>query len=72
MLIFDGAKLRQLRTKRELTQGQLAALVGKKTADISNYENGIANPTSDTLLNLQTFFKVSAKEISRKAEEANA
>lgn len=70
MLEFDGNKLKELRQKRSLKQRELALLVGKKTADISNYENGFATPPSDTLLNLMSFFQVSAKELSKQAEGA--
>ena len=68
MLEFDGQKLKKLRQERQLKQRELALLVGKQTSHISNYENGIATPPSDTLLNLMSFFGVSAKELSKQAE----
>lgn len=68
MIVFDGSKLKKLRQKKQLKQRELGLLVGKKTADISNYENGFATPPSDVLLNLMTFFQVSAKELSKQSE----
>ena len=71
MLQFDGEKLKTLRKKRNLTQTELGLLVGKKTSNISNYENGFSDPPADTLLNLMSFFQVSARELSRQAEAAS-
>lgn len=68
MLEFDGSKLKKLRQERNLKQRELALLVGKQTSHISNYENGVSAPPSDTLLNLMAFFQVSAKELSRQSE----
>lgn len=68
MLEFDGSKLKKLRLERKLKQRELALLVGKKTGHISNYENGFATPPSDVLLNLMTFFEVSAKDLSKRVE----
>lgn len=67
MLEFDGSKLKQLRKERKLKQSELGLLVGKGGSHIANYENGVATPPSDTLLNLLTFFQVSPKDLSRKA-----
>jgi transcriptional regulator with XRE-family HTH domain len=72
MLQFDGSKLKELRKKRNLKQRELALLVGKGTSHISNYENGVACPPSDTLLNLMSFFQVSAKDLSKNTENATA
>lgn len=70
MLEFDGSKLKKLRQERKLKQRELALLVGKKGGHIANYENGVATPPSDVLLNLMTFFQVSAKELSKHSEGA--
>lgn len=72
MLEFDGQKLKALRKKKKLKQAQLAEKVGKKTSHISNYENGVATPPSDTLLSLIDFFKISHKEISRTVEKSSS
>ena len=68
MLEFDGSKLKKLRIERKLKQRELALLVGKKTGHISNYENGFATPPSDVLLNLMSFFGVSARDLSKQAD----
>jgi len=68
MLEFDGLKLKQLRQDRKLKQRELALLVGKQQSHIANYENGVATPPSGTLLNLMSFFQVSAKDLSKNAE----
>lgn len=71
MLEFDGPKLKTLRKSKGMRQGDLAAIVGKKTEHISNYENGHATPPSDVLLSLMKFFKVSADGLSRERTESN-
>lgn len=63
MLTFDGAKLKALRQKKQLKQRELALIVGKKPTHIANYENGVAAPPADVLLNLLAFFQVSAKDL---------
>lgn len=70
MKVFNGSKLKSLREKRGLTQGELGKLVGKKTADISNYENGFATPPFPVLMELTSFFSIEARELSKtlKAE----
>jgi len=71
MLEFDGSKLKELRKKRNLRQRELAVLVGvKSSSHIANYENGVATPPSDVLLNLMDILKVSEKGLSRPAEGA--
>lgn len=68
MLDFDGNKLKKLRREKNLTQTQLAQLVGKKVGHISNYENGHACPPADILLSLMEFFKARPNEIGVAAE----
>ena len=47
-----GAKLRTLRSRRRLTQEQLARLAECERANISRYEAGKKVPTLDTLARL--------------------
>lgn len=61
---FNGQKLKALRNSKRLTQSEVAEIVGKKTSDISNYENGFANPPADILLSLQKFFDVDFSALS--------
>jgi transcriptional regulator with XRE-family HTH domain len=67
MLELDRTKLKKLREERNLTQGELGQKVGKTTSDISNYENGVASPKTDTLLSLMDFFGVSPREIAKES-----
>lgn len=53
-----------------MTKTALAAKVGKTVNHIWNYENGHATPPSDVLLNLMTFFDVSADKLGRPKETA--
>lgn len=68
MLQFDGQKLKELRKGRNLKQRELAVLVGKQAGHIANYENGVACPPSDTLLNLLSFFRVSHRDLSSQKD----
>ncbi|MCB1016010.1 MAG: helix-turn-helix transcriptional regulator, partial [Acidimicrobiales bacterium] len=47
--LVHGAALRQARTDRGLTQGELAAVSGIKQANISAIENGRRQPSAETL-----------------------
>lgn len=47
------------RKKKNLTQGQLAALIHVSTATISHLENGRMKPSFEIALSLQEVFKVS-------------
>lgn len=66
MLEFDGKKLKVLRQQRNLKQRELAALMGKQTSHISNYENGVATPPSDVMLNLMAFFQVTPAQLGKQ------
>ena len=45
-----GANLKQLRTERNLTLGQLSGLAGISKAMLSEMEKGMGNPTINTNL----------------------
>jgi len=47
-----GTRLRQLRRARDLTQVELAALIGRCQPDISEMERGLITPTIPTILKL--------------------
>jgi len=49
-----GAQLKAARTAHGLSQPALAQLSGLQQAEISRIENGVANPTADTLVRLAT------------------
>ena len=44
-----GANLKQLRTERNLTLGQLSGLAGISKAMLSEMEKGMGNPTINTI-----------------------
>ena len=53
-----GANLKQLRTERGLTLGQLSSLAGISKAMLSELEKGNANPTINTLWKIANGLKV--------------
>jgi transcriptional regulator with XRE-family HTH domain len=52
-------RLRLLRHKYKLTQGELAAILGVKSTAISNYESKRNEPSYEKLIALCDYFKVS-------------
>ncbi|MDD3173081.1 MAG: helix-turn-helix transcriptional regulator [Herbinix sp.] len=54
-----NVRLRQLRQKNNLTQGELAKILGLKPTAISNYESERNEPSFDKLIALSKYFDVS-------------
>ena len=54
-----NARLKQLRQKNKLTQGELATILGLKPTAISNYESERNEPSFDKLIALSKYFDVS-------------
>ncbi|MDF2944312.1 MAG: transcriptional regulator, family [Herbinix sp.] len=54
-----NARLKQLRQKNKLTQGELADILGLKPTAISNYESERNEPSFDKLIALSKYFDVS-------------
>jgi len=54
-----NVRLKQLRQKNKLTQGELADTLGLKPTAISNYESERNEPSFDKLISLSKFFDVS-------------
>lgn len=52
-------KLRELRLNNEKTQAELALFLGTSRQVYANYENGINEPSLDTLARLADFFECS-------------
>lgn len=52
-------RLRHLRQKYKLTQGELAAVIGLKSTAISNYESKRNEPSFEKLTSLCDYFNVS-------------
>ncbi|SBW10145.1 conserved hypothetical protein [uncultured Eubacteriales bacterium] len=55
-----GRKLRELRQERQWTQGQVAKRIGVTASVISAYENGIRQPSYESLIKLVRLYAVSA------------
>jgi transcriptional regulator with XRE-family HTH domain len=51
--------LRELRKEKKLTQAELAAIFGKSSSLIANYEVDLRKPSIEMLIILSNFFKVS-------------
>mgnify|MGYP002713279769 CR=1 FL=1 len=54
-----GSKIKQLRQARGWTQEELASQIGVKQKQISSYERGTSNPTTDVLIKIAQVFEVS-------------
>lgn len=54
-----NVRLKQLRQKNKLTQGELAKILGLKPTAISNYESKRNEPSFDKLIALSKYFDVS-------------
>lgn len=54
-----NVRLKQLRQKNKLTQGELADILGLKPTAISNYESKRNEPSFDKLISLSKYFDVS-------------
>jgi transcriptional regulator with XRE-family HTH domain len=59
MIETFGARLKRLRTSKQLSQDQVASLIGVNRATVSNYESDTRQPPYVTLTTLATLFKVS-------------
>lgn len=57
-----GAFLKELRKEQNLTQEQLAEVVGVTNRSISRWENGVNMPDFDLVIELTNFFDVSIEE----------
>jgi len=58
-----GQNLRKIRTKKKMTQGDLASALNVDRAYISNIENGRMNPTLSTLERLAGALGISSSEL---------
>ena len=59
-MVEFGSRLRELRKQKNLTQKQLAALIGVKNSIISFYEVGDRFPSPEIIIKLATALNVSA------------
>lgn len=58
-----GNNLKTIRTAKNITQSELAELLGVDKSFVSNIENGKNNPTLSTIANLAKALKVSVDEL---------
>lgn len=65
-----GVVLRDLRTRRGLSQEELAHEAGTDRSSVSLWERGLHSPSLDTLFALAGALGVSASEIVRRIEAA--
>jgi len=70
MKVLDADKLKELRESRGLKLRDVAESTGFTVQQLSNYENGHAIPTSNTLLTLLDFYKVTNHEVQKNYTEA--
>ncbi|HYC30505.1 MAG TPA: helix-turn-helix transcriptional regulator, partial [Chitinophagaceae bacterium] len=62
-MIFFGKNLRYLREKQQLTQVEIAPLIGFTKATWSNYENGASQPAMDGLIKISNYFGITLDEL---------
>lgn len=58
-----GTNLKTLRANKNITQSQLADLIGVDKSFVSNIENGKTNPTLSTITSLAKVLGVTAAEL---------
>ena len=58
-MVLLGSKIRELRTKYNLTQAELASQVGISKATVTAYEGDLRQPSYDVLIKLANVFRVS-------------
>ena len=57
-----GALLRELRREKNLTQEQLAEILGVTNRSVSRWENGVNMPDFDLVIEIVNYFEVSIDE----------
>ena len=61
MEVYDfGARIKNLREVRKLSQGDVATKLNLENATISGYERGVTTPSVEVLRSLALFYNVSA------------
>lgn len=58
-----GLKIRELRSKKNMSSGKLGELIGKTRQQVDNYENGKSKITTDVLNNIATVLGVDVSEL---------
>lgn len=63
LAIYIGAKIKEFRLSRNLTQKELAKLVNIGDTTIANYEKGFRTPKKNTMFDLANAFNVSIDDL---------
>ncbi|MDQ1910424.1 helix-turn-helix transcriptional regulator [Paenibacillus sp. GD4] len=58
-----GKRISELREQRQITQGELARVLGVTRAAMSHYENDRRQPDYETLMKLAKYFAVSVEYV---------
>lgn len=69
-MVLLGSKIRELRTKYNLTQAELANQVGVSKATVTAYEGDLRQPSYDVLIKLANVFKVSIDSLVLNRSES--
>jgi transcriptional regulator with XRE-family HTH domain len=70
--VAAAQRIRELRLERELTQSQLARLLGVESNSVSRWENGEARPSALNRIRLGRIFNVRPDEFANESNEAVA
>lgn len=68
--IFVGAKIRQLRKERNITQAELAQKIGVQQSDLCRMENGEYKVSLETLFNTLSIFEINIAEFFKDEKRA--
>lgn len=69
-MVLLGSKIKELRTKYNLTQAELAKQVGVSKATVTAYEGDLRQPSYDVLIKLANVFKVSIDSLVLNRSES--
>jgi len=64
-----GKNLKLLRTRKKMSQEDLAMEIGIKRSSLSGYENGAAEPDFETLIRISAFFHIPLDKLLKNALE---
>lgn len=64
-----NARLKTLRTEKNLTQAEISSIIKRTASAYSNYEKGIHVPPLDTLIALADYFGVSLDYLVGRTDE---
>ena len=62
LAIYSGAKIKELRKSKKMTQQELGDKIGVSNSAVANYEKGFRAPLQDTLFKLAEVFDVSVND----------